>query len=44
MQIIIVGAGKVGSTLVEQLVQEGDNVTVIDNRSEKIMKSPKAMM
>ena len=36
MQIIIVGAGKVGSTLVEQLVQEGDNVTVIDNRSEKI--------
>ncbi|WP_310602052.1 Trk system potassium transporter TrkA [Anaerosporobacter sp.] len=30
MQIIIVGCGKVGSTLVEQLSQEGHDISVID--------------
>lgn len=36
MQIIIVGCGKVGTTLVEQLSMEDNDVTVIDERSEKI--------
>ena len=30
MNIIIVGCGKVGQTLTEQLVEEGNNITVID--------------
>lgn len=30
LKIIIVGCGKVGSTLVEQLSQEGHNITVVD--------------
>lgn len=32
MQIIIVGCGKVGTTLTEQLSKEGNDVTVIDRR------------
>lgn len=36
LKIIIVGCGKVGSTLVEQLVQEGHDVTVIDTNISKI--------
>ena len=36
LKIIIVGCGKVGSTLVEQLVSEGHDLTVIDNNIEKI--------
>lgn len=36
MQIIIVGCGKVGSVLAEQLCQEGNDVTVIDTRSDKV--------
>ncbi|MFV0399268.1 MAG: Trk system potassium transporter TrkA [Oscillospiraceae bacterium] len=34
MKIIIVGDGKVGHTLSQQLVQEGHDITVIDNNSE----------
>lgn len=34
MRIIIVGDGKVGSTLTTQLSKEGHEVTVIDNQSE----------
>ena len=30
MNIIIVGCGKVGQTLAEQLNEEGNNITVID--------------
>ena len=30
MNIIIVGCGKVGQTLAEQLIEEGNNITVID--------------
>jgi len=36
LRIIIVGAGKVGETLVEQLSQEGHNITVIDKDPGKI--------
>lgn len=36
MDIIIVGCGKVGYTLVEQLNSEGHNIVVIDEREEKI--------
>ena len=36
LKIIIVGCGKVGSTLVEQLVLEGHDITVIDTNIEKV--------
>lgn len=36
MRIIIVGCGKVGSTLVEQLTNEGHDVTIIDRDANKI--------
>ena len=36
LKIIVVGCGKVGSTLVEQLVMEGHDVTVIDTNLSKI--------
>ena len=36
LKIIIVGCGKVGSTLVEQLVLEGHDITVIDTNITKI--------
>lgn len=36
LQIIIVGAGKVGLTLVEQLSSEGHNITIIDQNPARI--------
>ena len=33
MNIIVVGCGKIGTTVVESLVAEGHNVTAVDNRS-----------
>ncbi len=36
MDIIIVGCGKVGQALVEQLNEEGNNITVIDLLPEKV--------
>ena len=36
MNIIIVGCGKVGYTLVEALSSENHNIVVIDTRSEKV--------
>ena len=36
LNVIIVGCGKVGSTLVEQLRHEGNDVTIIDKNSEKV--------
>lgn len=36
MKIIIVGAGKVGDTLAEQLSGEGDDVTVVDRNYEAV--------
>ena len=36
MNIIIVGCGKVGYTLVEQLSNEEHNIVVIDRSAEKV--------
>lgn len=36
LQIIIVGCGKVGTTLVEQLSKEGHDITIIDKNAEKV--------
>ena len=36
MNIIIVGCGKVGMTLAEQLDQEGHSIVAIDNRASQI--------
>ena len=36
MRIIIVGCGKVGATIAEQLVEEGHDLAVIDMNSEAI--------
>lgn len=36
LKIIIVGCGKVGTTLVEQLRQEGHDITIIDKSPERI--------
>lgn len=32
MRIVIIGAGKIGVTLTEQLAHEGHDITVIDSR------------
>lgn len=39
MQIIIVGGGKIGSTLADQLSQTGHNVTVIDSHSAPLERN-----
>ena len=36
LRIIIVGCGKVGRTLVEQLSKEGHDITIVDKSSERI--------
>ena len=36
LKIIIVGCGKVGANLVDQLSKEGHDITVIDKKAEKI--------
>lgn len=38
LRIIIVGCGKVGATLVEQLVKEGHDITIIDKNPQKIQE------
>ncbi len=38
MKIIIIGCGKVGTTLAEQLDREGHDIIVIDNKSSAIRK------
>mgnify|MGYP004467725845 CR=1 FL=1 len=38
LHIIIVGCGKVGATLVEQLTKEGHDITIIDKNAQKIQK------
>ena len=40
MDIIIVGCGKVGFTLVEQLSNEDHNIVVIDEKPEKVQPLP----
>lgn len=36
LSIIIVGCGKVGETLVEQLVREGHDITVVDKNADRV--------
>lgn len=43
MNIIIVGCGKVGVTLAEQLDQEGHDITVIDNKASVIDSATNSM-
>jgi trk system potassium uptake protein TrkA len=43
MDIAIVGIGKIGFTLVEQLLQEGHNITVIDNDAEALLRVSESM-
>ena len=38
LNIIIVGCGKVGSTIVEQLVKEGHDITIIDKDADRIQE------
>ena len=37
MRIVVIGAGKVGGLLVEQLTREGHQVVVVDNNEKKLM-------
>lgn len=36
LSIIIVGCGKVGETLVEQLIREGHDITIIDKDAARV--------
>ena len=36
MEIIIIGCGKVGLTLADQLVKENHNVVMVDTSSERL--------
>ena len=38
MYIIVVGCGKVGYTLVEQLSGENHNIVVVDERAERVQE------
>lgn len=38
LRIIIVGCGKVGTTLIEQLVKEGHDITIIDKNPQKLQE------
>ncbi|MBQ8281542.1 MAG: Trk system potassium transporter TrkA [Lachnospiraceae bacterium] len=38
LNIIIVGCGKVGTTLVEQLIKEGHDITIIDKDADRIQE------
>ena len=38
LSIIIVGCGKVGQTLVEQLSKEGHDITIIDKKADKVQQ------
>ena len=38
LHIIIVGCGKVGTTLVEQLSREGHDITIIDQDAAKVQE------
>ena len=37
LQIIIVGCGKVGTTLIEQLAKEGHDITIIDQNGDIVL-------
>ena len=36
LKIIIVGCGKVGQTLIEQLSREGHDITIIDKNAQRV--------
>lgn len=38
LKIIIVGCGKVGTTLVEQLSKEGHDIIIIDKNAKKVQE------
>ena len=38
LNIIIVGCGKVGTTLIEQLRKEGHDITIIDQNAQKVQE------
>ncbi|MBQ9098151.1 MAG: NAD-binding protein, partial [Clostridia bacterium] len=38
MNIIIVGCGKIGQNLAEQLNEQGNNITVVDISPEKVQE------
>lgn len=38
LNIIIVGCGKVGTTLIEQLSKEGHDITIIDHNAQKVQE------
>lgn len=38
LNIIIVGCGKVGTTLIEELSKEGHDITIIDHNSQKVQE------
>ena len=38
LNIIIVGCGKVGMTLIEQLSKEGHDITIIDKNAAKVQE------
>ncbi len=42
MQVIIVGCGNVGGTLIEQLAQEGHSISVIDIAENKVFRASNA--
>jgi siroheme synthase (precorrin-2 oxidase/ferrochelatase) len=42
MKIVVVGDGKVGFTLANQLSAEGHNITIIDNNPETLRRSMEA--
>ena len=44
LNIIIVGCGKVGATLVEQLSKEGHDITVIDKKQSVYRILPICLM
>ena len=42
MNIMIVGCGKVGQTLAEQLSEDGNSITVVDSRAEVVREIGRA--
>ena len=43
LNIIIVGCGKVGATLIEQLCAEGNDITIIDMNADIVQSLSSAM-
>ena len=39
MNIVVVGYGRVGSTLSRDLINDGHTVTIIDNKSERVQRA-----